>query len=84
MVESTQFKRLLEKAKYVGSDFKIPHRKKLEVRPIIFFLIFYFTNQTLGELLDINFKSVYNTNMAAIITKATLFGLVWLGDRATI
>ncbi len=32
VVESTQFKQLLEKAKYVGSDFKIPHRKKLEAR----------------------------------------------------
>ncbi len=33
MVQSTWFKQLLEKAKYVGSDFKIPHRKKLDVRP---------------------------------------------------
>ncbi len=29
VVESTRFKQLLEKAKYVGSDFKIPHRKKI-------------------------------------------------------
>ncbi len=27
VVESTQFKQLLEKAKYVGSNFRIPHRK---------------------------------------------------------
>ena len=41
VVESSRFKQLLEKAKYVGSDFKIPHRKKLEVRPTnIFCFVF--------------------------------------------
>ncbi len=29
VVESTRFKQLLEKATYVGSNFKIPHRKKI-------------------------------------------------------
>ncbi len=85
MVESTRFKQLLEKAKYVGSDFKIPHRKKLEVRPTKFFLFsFSLSKQTLGELLDINFRSVYDVNKTAIMTKAALFGLSWLGDGATI
>ena len=42
VVESSRFKQLLEKAKYVGSDFKIPHRKKLEVRPTNIFLFSFF------------------------------------------
>ncbi len=29
VVESTRFKQVLEKAKYGGSDFKIPQRKKI-------------------------------------------------------
>ncbi len=38
---------------------------------------------TLGELLDINFQSVYESNKNAILTKA-LFDLCWMGDEATI
>lgn len=49
-----------------------------------FFLFFFLSNQTLGELLDINFRSVYDFNKAAIMTKAALFGLSWLRDGATI
>ncbi len=37
-----------------------------------------------GELLEINFQSVYETNKTAILTKEDLFGLRWLGDGATI
>ncbi len=29
VVESVHFKQLLEKARYIGSDFKIPSRKKI-------------------------------------------------------
>ena len=86
VVESTQFKQLLEKAKYVGSDFKIPHRKKIggKTNDNYFFSYNFLSNQTLGELLDIIFRSVYNVNKTAIMTKAALFGLSWLGDGATI
>ncbi len=68
----------------MGSNFKIPHRKKLEVRLTFFLLFSFLTNQTLGELLDINFRSVYNSNKTAIMTKAALFSLSWLGDGVTI
>ncbi len=68
----------------MGSDFKIPHRKKLEVRLTFFLLFSFLTNQTLGELLDINFRYAYDVNKTAIMTKAALFGLSWLGDGATI
>ncbi len=36
-----------------------------------------------GRLLDIIFH-VYESNKAVILTKAALFCLCWLGDRATI
>ncbi len=41
VVESTQFKQLLEKAKYVGINFKISCRKKFEVRPTSSFFNVY-------------------------------------------
>ncbi len=57
----------------------------MEVRPTnIFFVFFSLSHQTLSELLDINFRSVYDFNKSAILTKAALFGLSWLGDGATI
>ncbi len=33
---------------------------------------------------DINFRSDYDSSKTAIMTKAALFGLSWLGDGATI
>ncbi len=63
---------------------KYTTQKKLEVRPTRFFPSFSFTNLFLGELIDLNFRSVYDSNKAAIVTKAALFGLSWLGDGATI
>ncbi len=39
VVESVRFKQLLEKARYVGSDFKIPSRKKIGGK--FFFLLTY-------------------------------------------
>ena len=37
-----------------------------------------------GELLDVNYKSCYNENKAAILKEAPVFGLTWMGDGATI
>ncbi len=53
----------------------------MKVRPNKFFSL---TNQSSGELLDINFGSVYDSSKTAIMSKAALFGLLWLGDGATI
>ncbi len=59
--------------------------ERLAVRPTNeYFFYSCISNQTLGELLDINFQSIYNTNKAAIMTKAALFSLSWLGDGVTI
>ena len=64
---------------------KFHTEKKLEVRPTkVFLFSFSLSKQTLGELLDINFRSVYDVNKTAIMTKAALFGLSWLGNGATI
>ena len=37
-----------------------------------------------GELLDVNFTHVYGRNKYRIMKNAKVFGLGWLGDRATI
>ncbi len=66
----------------MGSNIKIWHMKKLEVRKLK--TIFFNSNQTLGKLLDINFHFVYESNKAAILTEAILFGLCWLGNGVTI
>ncbi len=56
VVELVRFKQLLEKARYVGSDFKVPSRKKIGGK--LFFLLSFipiFANKLSGDLLDINF-----------------------------
>ncbi len=50
----------------------------------LFFLYFFLSDCTSGELLDIHFHSIYESNKTAILTKTALFGLCWLGDGATI
>ncbi len=47
-------------------------------------IIFFIFNQTSGELFDINLQPVYESNKAAILTKAALFGFCSLSDGATI
>ncbi len=79
------FKQLLDKARYVGSDFKIPSRKKiggkffslLTIIPII-------ANKLSGDLLDINFQAIYDSNKRLTTEDAKWFGLSWIGDGATI
>ena len=85
VVESTWFKQLLDKARYVGSDFKIPSRKKIGGR-FLFLLTFMpiFANKLSGNLLDINFQAIYNSNKRLTTENANVFGLSWIGDSATI
>ena len=37
-----------------------------------------------GELLDLNFQTVYNSNKESLLKEAAVFGLAFLGDGATI
>ena len=37
-----------------------------------------------GELLDLNFQMVYNSNKESLLKEASVFGLAFLGDGATI
>ncbi len=85
VVESVRFKQLLEKARYVGSDFKIPSRKKIGGK--FFFLLSFIiilTNKLSGNLLDINFQAIYDSNKRLTTENAKWFGLSWIGDGATI
>ncbi len=85
VVESTRFKKLLEKSRYVGSDFNIPRRKKIGGK-LLFLLTFMpiFANKLSGDLLDINFQAIYDSNKRLTTENANVFGLSWIGDGATI
>ncbi len=61
VVESTRVKQLLDKAKYNGICFKIPSRKKLDVRFLKFVSYCIHGKIYLGELLDINFWSIMSS-----------------------
>ncbi len=79
------FKQLLEKARYVGSDFKIPSRKKIGGK--FFFLLTIIpiiANKLSGNLLDNNFQAIYDSNKRLTTENANVFGLSWIGDGATI
>ncbi len=80
-----QLKQLLEKARYVSSDFNLPIRKKIGGK--FFFLLSFIiilTNKLSGDLLDINFQAIYNRNKRLTTENANVFGLSWIGDGATI
>ena len=85
VVELVCFKQLLEKARYVGSDFKIPSRKKIGGK--FFFLLTIIpiiANKLSGNLLDINYQAIYDSNKRLTTENANVFGLSWIGDSATI
>ena len=67
VVEDPRFNRIIQLARCVGSDFKIPNRKKIG-----------------GDLLNLNYKNTFSKNKTAIMSQALQFGMVWLGDGATI
>ncbi len=43
-----------------------------------------FANKLLGDLLDIMFQAIYESNKRVTTENANLFGLSWIGDGAAI
>ncbi len=70
--------------RYVGSDFKVPSKKKTGGKTL-FLLTFMpiFANKLSGNFLDIDFQTVYESNKRVTMENANLFGLSWIGDGAT-
>ncbi len=58
--------------------------RKLEVSFFLLTFIPMFANKLSGDLLDINFQAIYNSNKRLTTENTNVFGISWIGNGATI